>query len=160
MHYKGTGKHKPLNFAYIQPFNSVLNNVRQHIITTNKTCCMPLRTKGSGVRIPSSTPRRNGLCSIPIFLLQKNQSYALSFLLIRKRSHSRRLFDCKRPHNAFGSLPTFCEYIRSSIVWDVPFLFCRDLNPVADSRVSLCTIICRYFLCILRFLLICSYLPV
>ena len=43
------------------------------------------------------------------FSLQKNQSYAPSFLLFRKRSHSRRLFGCKRPHNAFGSLPTFCE---------------------------------------------------
>ena len=43
------------------------------------------------------------------FSLQKNQSYASSFLLYRKRSHSRRLFGCKRPHNAFGSLPTFCE---------------------------------------------------
>ena len=43
------------------------------------------------------------------FSIQKNQSHAQSFLLYRKRSHSRRLFGCKRPHNAFGSLPTFCE---------------------------------------------------
>ena len=43
------------------------------------------------------------------FSLQKNRSYASSFLLYRKRSHSRRLFGCKRPHNTFGSLPTFCE---------------------------------------------------
>ena len=43
------------------------------------------------------------------FSMQKNQSYAPSFLLFRKRSHSRRLFGCKRPHNAFGLLSTFCE---------------------------------------------------
>ena len=30
-------------------------------------------------------------------------------LLFRKRSRLRRLFACKRTHNAFGSLTTFCE---------------------------------------------------
>ena len=46
---------------------------------------------------------------VPIFYFIKNQSPVPLFLLFRKRSHSRRLFGCKRPHNAFGSLPTFCE---------------------------------------------------
>ena len=32
-------------------------------------------------------------------------------LLFRKRSRSRRLLICKRIRNAFGSLPTFCEYV-------------------------------------------------
>ena len=43
------------------------------------------------------------------FSMQKNQSHAPSFLLFRKKARSARLFGCKRPHNAFGSLPTFCE---------------------------------------------------
>ena len=43
------------------------------------------------------------------FCLHKNQSHAPSFLLFRKKAHSRRLFACKRAHNAFGSLPPFCE---------------------------------------------------
>ena len=43
------------------------------------------------------------------FSLQKNQSAAPSFLLCRKRLRLRRLFVCNRTHNAFGSLPTFCE---------------------------------------------------
>ena len=33
--------------------------------------------------IPSSPPRRNGLCSIPIFLFQEKSSYTPSFLLFR-----------------------------------------------------------------------------
>ena len=45
---------------------------------------------------------------VPIFFHKKNQSPALLLLLFRKRSRSRRLFACKRAHNAFGSLPTFC----------------------------------------------------
>ena len=47
--------------------------------------------------------------SFRFFYCIKNQSHAPSFLLFHKRSHSRRLFGCRRPHNAFGSLPTFCE---------------------------------------------------
>ena len=40
----------------------------------------------------------------------KNQNSLMPLLLLyRKRSHSRRLFGCTRPHSAFGSLPTFCE---------------------------------------------------
>ncbi len=54
----------------------------------------------------STTSERTLLCSD--FSMQKNQSHVPSFLLFRKRSHSRRLFGCKRPHSAFGSLPTFC----------------------------------------------------
>ena len=44
----------------------------------------------------------------PFFFAEKHPLASL-LLLFRKRSHSRRLFGCKRPHNAFGSLPTFCE---------------------------------------------------
>ena len=43
------------------------------------------------------------------FSFMKNRRYAPSFLLFRKRSRSRRLFACKRTHNALGSLPTFCD---------------------------------------------------
>ena len=63
------------------------------------------------VRLPPSAPRRSKLyiaCSD--FCLQKSEHGNMPLLLLfRKRSHSRRLFGCKRPHNAFGSLPTFCE---------------------------------------------------
>ena len=55
-------------------------------------------------------PRRSKLYIACSDFLCKNQSSLMPLLLLfRKRSHSRRLFGCKRPHNAFGSLPTFCE---------------------------------------------------
>ena len=39
----------------------------------------------------------------------KSQSALIPLLLLfRKRSRSRRLFACKRAHDGFGSLPTFC----------------------------------------------------
>ena len=56
--------------------------------------------------VTPTTSERTLICSD--FSMQKNQSHVPSFLLFRKRSHSRRLFGCKRPHSAFGSLPTFC----------------------------------------------------
>ena len=43
------------------------------------------------------------------FYFIKNQSYAPSFLLIRKKARSARLFACKRTHNGSLSLPPFCE---------------------------------------------------
>ena len=33
-----------------------------------------------------------------------------SFLLFRKKARSRRLFAYKCAHNAFGSLPPFCDF--------------------------------------------------
>ena len=55
-------------------------------------------------------------------------------LLFRKRSRSRRLFACKRAHDGFGSLPTFCgdagqlHLFRSTLpvrvsIWTLGFLF-------------------------------------
>ena len=42
-------------------------------------------------------------------LFFKSWSVLISLLLLfRKRSRSRRLFACKRVHDGFGSLPTFC----------------------------------------------------
>ena len=43
------------------------------------------------------------------FSLQKNQSAAPSFLLIRKKARSAHLFACKRAHDGSQSLPPFCE---------------------------------------------------
>ncbi len=43
------------------------------------------------------------------FSLQKNQSYAPSFLLFRKKARSARLFACKRAHYGSLSLSPFCE---------------------------------------------------
>ena len=57
----------------------------------------------------SALQRRNKLRLFRFFFVQKNQSPASLFLLFRKRSHSSRLFACKRAHNAFVSLPTFYE---------------------------------------------------
>ena len=48
------------------------------------------------------------------FSLQKNQSYAPSFLLFRKKARSARLFACKRALNGSLSLPPFCEYTCST----------------------------------------------
>ena len=43
------------------------------------------------------------------FSLQKNQSFASPFLLIRKKARSAHLFSCKRSHDGSLSLPPFCE---------------------------------------------------
>ena len=43
----------------------------------------------------------------PTFFKSQNVLIPLP-LLLRKRSRSRRLFACKRAHDGFGSLPTFC----------------------------------------------------
>ena len=72
------------------------------------------------------------------FFYTKNQSPALLFLLFRKRSHSRRLFGCKRLHNAFGSLPTFCE---------LRFRRNLSLNGSLRPRRSKLYIACSDFLC-------------
>ena len=44
----------------------------------------------------------------PIFLWKNRSKLTPLLLLLHKRSRSRRLFGCKRPHDCFGSLPTFC----------------------------------------------------
>ena len=62
------------------------------------------------VRLPLPAPRRSKFRLFRFFICIKNQSPAALLLLFRKRSRSRRLFACKRTHNAFGSLPTFCGY--------------------------------------------------
>ena len=63
------------------------------------------RVIGSSPIVPTTSERtllRSDFC------LQKSERGNMPLLiLIRKRSHSRRLFGCKRPHNAFGSLPSF-----------------------------------------------------
>ena len=65
----------------------------------------------------------------------KSQSVLIPLLLLfRKRSRSRRLFACKRAHDGFGSLPTFCgdagqlHLFRSTLpvrvsIWTLGFLF-------------------------------------
>ena len=86
-----------------------------------------------GVRFPFPAPHRNELCSFRFFISQKNQSPASLFFLFRKRSRSRRLFACKRAHDGFGSLPTFCgdagqlHLFRSTLpvrvsIWTLGFL--------------------------------------
>ena len=52
----------------------------------------------------------------------KSQSVLIPLLLLfRKRSRSRRLFACKRAHDGFGSLPTFCGDAGQCIFFVVPF---------------------------------------
>ena len=52
----------------------------------------------------------------------KSQSVLIPLLLLfRKRSRSRRLFACRRAHDGFGSLPTFCGDAGQCIFFVVPF---------------------------------------
>ena len=44
-----------------------------------------------------------------VFLRKNTASLYRLPLLFRKKARVRRLFACKRAHNAFGSLPPFCE---------------------------------------------------
>ena len=61
----------------------------------------------------------------PIFYAKNRSSLMPLLLLIRKRSRSRRLLACKRAHDAFGSLPTFCERAAGTNI------FCKNQNSVA-----------------------------
>ena len=85
------------------------------------------------VRPRSAAPRRNGLRSIPIFLLQKNQSYASSFLLFRKKARSARLFVYKRAQDGLTLLllrvikDRFHVMGMQKCLFPVPF-------PAADCR--------------------------
>ena len=74
------------------------------VIASRRRAKLHRATPRGAVRITSewtSAPFR--------FLLWQKPSFAPSFLLFRKRSRSRRLFACKRAHNAFGSLSPFCD---------------------------------------------------
>ena len=51
----------------------------------------------------------------PFFYAEKHTLASL-LLLFRKMSRSRRLFACKRAHNAFGSLTTFCECALGTLI--------------------------------------------
>ena len=57
----------------------------------------------------------------PTFLLKSHLSLILSLLLFHNRSRSFRLFACKRAHDGFGSLPTFCGDAGQCIFFVVPF---------------------------------------
>ena len=63
----------------------------------------------SGVRSPYGPPRRGKSFGLPQFFVKITAALYRLPLLFRKKAHSRRLFACKRAHNAFGSLPPFCE---------------------------------------------------
>ena len=70
-----------------------------------------------------------------IFMFRKKSSRAhRAAPPFRKRSRARRLFACKRAHDGFGSLPTFCgdagqlHLFRSTLpvrvsIWTLGFLF-------------------------------------
>ena len=67
------------------------------------------------------------------FFFAKNQSALMPLLLLyRKRSHLRRLFSCKRLHNAFGSLPTFCEAAPAAQI-SLWFAFPTAVHEIACS---------------------------
>ena len=61
------------------------------------------------VQVLFLAPRRSKVRFAPIFFFKENHPPAPLLLLFRKKSRSRRLFGCKRPHNGSLSLPTFCE---------------------------------------------------
>ena len=56
-----------------------------------------------------STTSRRAFWFAAFFISKNTASLYRLPLLFRKRSHSRRLFSCKRLHKVFGSLSTFCE---------------------------------------------------
>ena len=67
------------------------------------------------------------------FFFAKNQSALMPLLLLyRKRSHLRRLFSCKRLHNTFGSLPTFCEAAPAAQI-SLWFVFPTAVQEIACS---------------------------
>ena len=57
--------------------------------------------------VASTTSKQSSLCFD--FFMQKNRPPATLLLRFRKMSRSSRLFTCKRAHNAFVLLATFCE---------------------------------------------------
>ena len=81
------------------------------------------------VRLRPAAPRRSKgtLCSV--FLMQEKHPLATFLLLFRKRSRSRRLLACKRTRNAYGSLPTFCEFAPVGAKFLSVRLF-RSITPV------------------------------
>ena len=93
-----------------------------------------------GVQVPSSAPRRNGLCSVPIFVCTK-----ISHTLCRSssfvKSHAR--FDCSFV-NALTA--AHCHYqlftiLCASRTWKLLILLCFCENPVRTlepTRSKLC----------------------
>ena len=70
-------------------------------------------TCGANTSVVLAFFSRNRHCSIPIFLMQKNQSYALSFLLYRKKARMRSLLTCKRACDGLRQATTFLrEHLR------------------------------------------------
>ena len=94
----------------------------------------------TGVQFPPSPPRRGKPFGLPHIFAKNTASLYRLPLLFRKRSRSRRLFGCKRPHNAFGSLPTFLrlclrhEYLYGSALScrnglrSIPIFLCRKIS--------------------------------
>ena len=78
----------------------------------------------SRVQILSDAPRRSKVRFAPFFFAEKHPPASL-LLLFRKRSRSRRLCICKRTHNAFGSLPTFCGMRLTALLLSLFLLFCE-----------------------------------
>ena len=70
-------------------------------------CVRDAEVAGSNPVTPTTS--RRAFWFAAFFYIKNTASHYQLPLLFRKRSRSRRLFGCKRPHNAFGSLPTFCE---------------------------------------------------
>ena len=75
----------------------------------------PCESNFMQVQVLLPAPRRNGLCFVPIFFAQKSITRAV-VPPFRKKARLRRLFGCKRPHNAFGSLPPFCDCAYGAIL--------------------------------------------
>lgn len=61
-------------------------------------------------------------------------------LLFHKKAHSRRLFACKRAHNAFGSLLPFCDiahFVRLKILDFTMFFnkFCKNTRTTSEQAL-------------------------
>ncbi len=96
----------------------------------------------SAETVKISLPRRSKL-HIACSDFFKSQSVLIPLLLLfRKRSRSHRLFACRRAHDGFGSLPTFCgdagqlRLFRSTTSEQSPLcsglFFCKNSHPPAS----------------------------
>ena len=99
-------------------------------LACKRTCCrfiayQPFSGCACGAKYLfwSNFPRRSKLrCNQNAHSLSGHFSYAPLLLLFRKKAHARRIFACKRAHNAFGSLPSFCDM-------RLRFVGCRFFSP-------------------------------
>ena len=108
-----------------------------HKLLTYKNAPGSLLIRVSTVRARDGVPRRNGLCSVPIFLFtKKNQSPAPSLLLFREKCRLLWLCLCKRGHNASAALPIFTSAPAARSI------FFGRLSHVAASERA-----CRIFFC-------------